>query len=294
MQRLRQILSYIFVFLFFFAIFVWHNVGIFAQAQSASGTLSVAFLDVGQGDAIYIRAPNGADMLVDGGRDNSVLQKLTEVMPAGDRALDIVLATHPDADHIGGLPKIFDEYDVGAYFDPGTASETKTYHTLMQKILAEKSTYLYALHGTRVVLDTEHSIYVDILYPDKAVKHVRDTNAQSVVLRVVYADTAFLLTGDAPIAIETKLVARSGAESISSDVLKLGHHGSRTSSSRVFLQTVQPQVAIISAGKNNRYGHPHKEVLNTLKNLQVPFLTTYDEGTIIYQTDGKTVTRVEK
>ena len=233
-------------------------------------------------------------MLVDGGRDSSVIQKFTEVMPVGDRALDIVLATHPDADHIGGLPKVFDDFSVGTFFDPGTSSQTKTYQSLMQKVAAEGSPYLYALHGTRIMLDPTIPVYADVLYPDRVVKHTKDTNGQSIVLRLVYGETSFVLTGDAPIATESTLVARSASEPIRSNVLKLGHHGSRTASSTAFLRAVAPEVAIISAGKNNSYGHPHAEVLRALKNLNILYLATYDEGNIVYKSDGKTVTRVEK
>lgn len=295
MNRTRKFLLLTIGVLTLFALFVWNSLGVFTRADiPKTDTMTVSFLDVGQGDAIYVRAPNGVDLLVDGGRDKSVVSRLKEVMDRGDSAIDIVVATHPDADHIGGLPQVFDNFAVGAFFDPGAFSDTKTYQTLMQKVSTEQSPYLYATSGTKIILDKEKNIFVDILYPSNVVKNVRDTNSRSVVLRLIYGETSFLLTGDAPIATESILVARSTDQPIRSTILKLGHHGSRTSSSRAFLQKVSPQVAIISSGQNNRYGHPHLEVLNVLKSLHIPYLATYDAGNIVYKSDSKMVTRVEK
>lgn len=243
--------------------------------------LTVAFLDVGQGDAIYIETPNGAQMLIDGGKGRAVLRQLGSMMPFFDRSIDVVLATHPDEDHIGGLPEVFDRYRIGSYLDPGLNDQSATYETIIHAVQMRHIPHTVARTGMRITL--EDGVVLEILFPDRELYGV-DANTTSVVARLVYGDTEFLLTGDAPEAVEEYLVALDPA-SLQSDVLKLGHHGSRTSSSEKFLLAVQPALAIISAGKDNSYGHPHKEVTERLSQLRIPSLATSD-GTVILKSDG--------
>ncbi len=251
--------------------------------------LTVAFLDVGQGDSIYIEAPDGAQMLIDGGNGKAVLRNLGSVMPFFDRSIDVVIATHPDEDHIGGLPEVFKRYRVGKYIDPGINDHSATYETILREAEQQGVSHVIAKRGMRIVLDKQDDIYFDILFPDRQLDGV-DTNTASVVGRLVYGNTSFLLTGDSPQAIEQYLVALDGA-TLKSDVLKLGHHGSRTSSSEIFLTTVHPSLAIISAGKDNRYGHPHKEVLDLLTRLHIPSRSTITERSIILKSDGQHIWR---
>lgn len=248
--------------------------------------LTVAFLDVGQGDAIYIETPNGAQMLIDGGKGRAVLRQLGRMMPFFDRSIDVVLATHPDEDHIGGLPEVFDRYRIGSYLDPGLNDQSATYETIIHAVQMRHIPYTVARTGMRITL--EDGVVLEILFPDRELYGV-DANTTSVVARLVYGDTEFLLTGDAPEAVEEYLVALDPA-SLQSDVLKLGHHGSRTSSSENFLTTVKPALAIISAGKDNSYGHPHKEVTDRLNMLGIPSLTT-SNGTVILKSDGHKIWR---
>ncbi|HVT75042.1 MAG TPA: ComEC/Rec2 family competence protein [Candidatus Paceibacterota bacterium] len=252
------------------------------------GFLHIYFLDVGQGDAIYIRAPGGKDMLVDSGPNAGILrERLADVMPRSDKRIDIVLETHPDADHISGFPNIFEDFDVGTFVEPGIHSKNSI-DDEMHALLAEKGVPIaIARRGDSYDLG---STSFRILFPDEDVSKYKDTNDASIVGQLVYGSTTIMLTGDSPKKVEDKLV-RLDKAGLKSDVLKLGHHGSRTSSGAAFVQAVAPAYAIVSAGAGNRYGHPHKEVLDTMKSLGIPVLQTSLEGIIEFQSDGKTIWR---
>ena len=247
--------------------------------------LVVSFLDVGQGDAILITGPTGIQMLVDGGRDRSVLRKLPEVMGPLDRSIDIVFETHPDADHIGGLSDVFERYRVSYFLSPGRESDTAENRRLEEDVAKEPGARsILARHGMRLHLGD--SAYADILYPEDNVEKLRATNDASVVMRVVYGETEFLLTGDAPSWVEDRLVASYG-DTLRSDVLKAGHHGSRTSTDALWLSKVKPDIVVISAGKDNSYGHPHPETLQRITDAGASVFSTIDLGTITITSDGK-------
>ncbi len=262
------------------------SIGYLSYAQRDNNNyMTVAFLDIGQGDAIYIEAPNGKQMLIDGGPDGKILQRLSEVMPFADRSIDIVLATHVDSDHIGGLFFVLNNYKVSDVIENGAVSKTMVYKNLEQEISKKKIPKIIANNKMRIILDRKRNIYFDILFPDRDVSKL-DSNDGSIVGRLVYGNESFMLTGDATIYTENMIRWNENPSTLRSQVLKLGHHGSRTSSSLLWLEEVRPDIAIISAGKNNRYGHPHQEILDRLKKLNIPYLATYKEGNIIFKTDG--------
>lgn len=264
-------------------VFVWQQ----AVALEDTGKLKVAFLDVGQGDSIYIETPHGNQVLIDGGKGRVVLRELGRMMPFNDRSLDVIVATHPDADHIEGLPELFSRYHVGMFIESGVRDDDNADNqALHQKVQEEGLEIIEARKEMRLVLDTDVTLH--ILFPDRDVEHV-ETNTASVVAQLTYKDTSFMLTGDSPAGIETYLTTLYG-EGLKSDVLKLGHHGSRTSSSDVFLGYVDPDYAVISAGCDNSYGHPHKEVLEKLDTFKIKTVTTCEKGTIIFESDGSAVT----
>ncbi len=250
------------------------------QVFNAQPTLlKVVFLDIGQGDSIYIEAPNGNQVLIDGGPGRQVLRALGSVMPWYDRSLDVVIATHPDADHIGGLPSVLERYQVAAVMDNGQPSNTGTYRAWQAAVAAEVkdgAQYLRARRGERFNLGA--GISLDILYPYDTPTG-KDTNDGSIVARLTYGSQAFILTGDATIKVEQQLLIAKTL--LSAQVLKAGHHGSKTSSSPAFIKAVSPIYAIISAGKNNRYGHPHQITLDNLKAAQAQILRTDEEGSIV-------------
>jgi competence protein ComEC len=262
--------------------FTWYVV----WSETPKGILTVAFLDVGQGDAIYIEAPNGNQVLVDGGSGRQILRALGAVMPFYDHSLDVVIATHSDADHIGGLPFVLDRFNVGAVLEPGVGSETNIYQEFEKR--ANDGTRLHELARRGMRLRLDNNVALDILFPDQDPTGW-ETNTASIVARLVYGESSFLLTGDSPIKIEKYLITLDG-EKLQSDVLKAGHHGSRTSSAPEYTAIVKPEYAIISVGKNNRYGHPHQEVLDLFAKLGATIFRTDASGTIVFKSDGATLT----
>lgn len=247
--------------------------------------LRVHFLNVGQGDAALIQTPSGVQVLIDGGRGNEVIKELQSVTSFFDRSIDMVVGTHPDSDHIGGLVDVLRAYEVNAILmteNEGDSDAASLYKELTRKEGAE---IIYARRGQTFALDA--STTVRVLFPETNPKDM-ESNASSIVLQLTYGSSTFMFTGDAPKGTEEYLVLVEG-ESLKSDVLKVGHHGSRTSSSELFLDEVRPQFAIISAGEGNSYGHPHVEVTDLLFNMRVTTLETSQEGTITMLSDGKTV-----
>jgi competence protein ComEC len=252
--------------------------------------LTVAYLDVGQGDATYIEAPNGAQLLIDGGADDAVLRSLARQMSPFDRTLDVVLATHPDADHIGGLIAVLERYRVDHVIGSGVASETTLYDAYTAAVAASHARHTIARRGTTIHLGD--GVRFTVHFPDRDLTGV-DTNAASVIGRLQYGATAFLFTGDSPDAIERTL-ALADQRALAADVLKVGHHGSDTSTTDIFLAAVMPQYAVISAGADNRYGHPHDEVLTQLDRIGASVFGTYTEGTVVFESNGTVVEHVKE
>ncbi|HEY4516144.1 MAG TPA: ComEC/Rec2 family competence protein [Candidatus Paceibacterota bacterium] len=244
-----------------------------------SKILTVAFLNIGQGDAIFIEAPNGNQVLIDGGPGRSILREIGAMMPFYDRSIDVVIATHPDADHVGGLNDVFDRYKISLFMEPGVDTDTNVYLELKRKIAS--TTLIEARRG--MVVELGAGVNLEIIFPVGDVTNW-ETNDASIVARLVYGETEFLLTGDAPIKTENALIYLGS--NLNADILKVGHHGSKTSTSDLFVKAVAPEYAVISSGKENRYGHPTLEVLKILENNNVKILRTDTEGRIVFGSDG--------
>lgn len=249
--------------------------------------LCVVFLDVGQGDAIFIQSPTGVQLLVDTGRDQSVLRGLSDVMDFADREIDHLLLTHPDADHIGGAVDILERFLVSQVIRTENESDTALWKATERQIEAEEAKVTMARRGQ--VFDLGGGVKLEILFPDIDPTEM-ESNTASIVARLIYGDTAFMLTGDSPKSIEEYLVLVEG-EHLKSDVLKAGHHGSRTSTAELFLVEVDPKYAVVSAGADNSYGHPHVEVTDLLFNYGAETYSTAESGNIVFWSDGDLVTR---
>ncbi len=255
--------------------------------EERGGILTVSFLDVGQGDSIFIDAPSGRQVLIDGGPDTSVLRELSKVIPWYDRSIDVMIPTHPDADHVSGLVDVLSRYRVSYIIHSDVEGDTATAEALMRSITTEGGQRIVAQRGQ--IINLGRGAYLEVLFPDRSVAHV-DTNTGCVVARLVYGATAFMFSCDAPQSIEKYLVRLDG-KALHSDVLKAGHHGSKTSSSAVFVGFVDPAYAVYSRGCDNSYGHPNKETIDTFARFAVPTFDTCEDGMVTFVSDGKTVVR---
>jgi len=245
-----------------------------------SGSLQVHFIDVGQGDSILVVAPDGKTMLIDGGEaDSGALQYLQK---KGIKRLDVVVATHPHADHIGGLVQVLKAVPVARVVTNGQSHTTRTYEDFLDAIAAAKAEYVEVKRGDTVALG---SLTFTVLNPTPGMGD--DMNNNSVVLRLAFGKVSFLFEGDAQTDAETSMSVSSFSP-VQATILKVAHHGSRTSSSPAFLALVKPKVAIYSAGLGNSYGHPHPETIAALLAVGATIYGTDVNGTVIVTTDGIT------
>lgn len=248
--------------------------------QGSAGTEftdQVFFYDVGQGDATHIRSSE-TDILIDGGRSKKVLEYLGETIPYFENTIEFLILTHPDYDHQYGLYEVVQKYDYQTIFETDSACDKKLCDKWDGVVKQEKVEV--ADRSDRIELENG---YVEFLYPYEEIqgKEVEDHNDASVIVCAVIYDTRILLTGDASKEIEEELVEKDALGSCSdTDVLKVGHHGSKTSTSPQLLERITPEYAIISAGAYNDYGHPHYDVLENLRNAGVTIFRTDTSGTI--------------
>lgn len=254
--------------------------------RSSQDKLTISFLDVGQGDATLIETPSGTDILVDGGRGKKVNRPLSEVLPFYDRTLDLVIATHADSDHIGGLEDVFADYQVANAVLPARAGDSHVWSAFekaseQERLSGAKLQRLSAGQVTRIGAMT---YLITLAPPAEAVP--ADSNDSSYVFKLVYGDTSVLLPGDISESLEMYLADKYG-EFLDADILKLAHHGSDTSSSWPFVSAVSPQFATVSAGADNSYGHPSPSVLDRLKEINASTTCTCNIGTITFVSDGR-------
>lgn len=250
-------------------------------------TSQVSFIDVGQGDATLLELSDGKNMLIDCGPKSSADELVKYLKNREIETIDYFLITHADADHVGGGVQIFENFDVLEFYRPMTYSsseekiedypvhDTIVYDDIIRASIEEQCDMFFT--SDSISWGSEDGDYfIQVLYPDKAYK---ENNDSSAVIKATIEDSSFLLTGDADTGVEKELISRYGA-TLHCDVLKVGHHGSDTSTSEKFVEVVCPNYAIISVGKNS-YGHPKQEVLDVLEMSGITVLTTMEKGDII-------------
>lgn len=245
--------------------------------NSDASALEVNFLNVGQGDATLINYLGQYQALIDGGSNGKkLLSELGKAMPWGDKNIELVILTHPDADHLSGLVDLLDNYEAGIFLDNGQEADTEIYKQLKQKIEDNKIKKESLAEGSN--FNIGELLNFKIFNPDEAGISGEERNDNSVVLKMEFGENSFLFTGDAETSAEGDMIYDE--ENINVDWLKVGHHGSKNSTAENFIEAVSPRYAIISAGAGNRYGHPHEETLARLKNKNVDILRTDEKGTI--------------
>lgn len=253
--------------------------------------LIMTVFDVGQGDSIFIELPNGNQVLIDGGPSDAVLAKLGHAMPFWDHSIDLVILTHPHADHVTGLVEVLKRYHVGMVMESDVNYATSEYSE-WHRLLREKHIPVAIAHVGQVVHLSPRA-ELDILTPRDSFIGVSPNNVHDamVISRLIYASTTALLVGDEEKPLEYRLIA--SGEDLISDILKVGHHGSKTSTTEVLIQAVRPKFAVISAGRKNRYGHPHQQTLDTLHKFGIQIFRTDTDGDISFVSNGKRIWHVE-
>lgn len=246
--------------------------------QNKESKFEVVFLNVGQGDSIFIQDKVGHQILIDGGAGKVVLNELGNKMPFWDYTLDLVILTHPDKDHLEGLIAVLNKYEVEKVLLAGIKDESAEYQIFQEMIKKQKIPILVPKRGEKIELTDGN---LGFLFPgnDFEGKKVKDTNATSSVIRLVTETQQYLFTGDAGTNVENSLIKENIY--LKSDILKIAHHGSKNSTSDNFLRAVAPTEAIISVGKNS-YGHPTDVVLKRLQDFGAKILRTDEVGDIIY------------
>ena len=245
--------------------------------------LRISYIDVGQGDSILIQTPNGKNMLIDAGDNAAGPTVVNYLQHQGIRRLDAVIWTHPHADHIGGADNVLKSFPVGQVYMPNIPANTESYKELLANMRSQNLKPIPAKTGESVDLDPE----VNALFLAPNSSHYLDTNDYSAVLRLTYGENSFLFAGDAQFTSEQEMLA--SGYTLKADVLKVGHHGSHSSTSQAFLSRVQPKYAVISVGKNNDYGHPHPETLVALDKAGTKIYRTDESGTIVAESDGRNI-----
>ncbi|MBE1304756.1 MBL fold metallo-hydrolase [Clostridium botulinum] len=252
------------------------------NTSNKSNELKVHYIDVGQGDSILVQTKD-KNILIDAGTRKSSDSLISYLKKQHIKKLDYVIATHPHEDHIGGMPKVIEEFQISNFYAPKKTANTKIFKDMILQLKKKNLKINVAKKG--ISLDLSNNSSLDFLAPVK--DNYENTNDSSAVVKLTHGNTKFLFTGDAEKTSEKDIL--NSNEDLSSNVLKVGHHGSHSSSSKEFLDKINPKIAIISCGKNNDYGHPHKETMKELNKRNIEVYRTDIDGNIVLTSDGENI-----
>lgn len=248
--------------------------------------LTVSFVDVGQGDAIFVTSPSGKHLVIDGGPSAVLLEDISQALPLTKRTIDIVLATHYDADHITGLISLLQKYHVKNIVLTKNQGDTKTFSTFFDAVEEEVSQGAHLYYGERGdEIELGDGTRLTILFPTRTLPPNVDSNDASITTLLTYGEHTVLLTGDLSEKYEGKLISEFLPQNVT--IFKAGHHGSKYSSGKQLLSYIKPEYVVISAGKDNTYGHPNPDALERLEKYSKEIISTIDKGTISFISDGR-------
>ena len=270
------------VFIVIVATFVGCSNSAKVENEYTGDNLVAHFIDVGQGDSTFIELPNGENLLIDAGDVDCGNTVVDYIKNLGVERIDYLVATHPHADHIGGMNKVIDNLDIGSIYVTDVTTTTRVFERLLTSIEKKELSIDIAEAGKEILIDSE--IKIAFLAP---ITKTKDLNNMSAVLQLQFGGVTFLFTGDAEKKVEKEILKKG--YSLKADVMKVGHHGSKTSSLKKFIEKVKPKYSVISCGKDNSYGHPSKEVLKILKSVGSKIYRTDEKGTIVITSDGRNV-----
>lgn len=249
---------------------------------SKNSFLSIHIIDIGQGDSVLIQTPNSKNILIDGGDENSFHIIKSYLKRHNVKSIDFIIATHLDSDHIGGLDNIVDTFSVKNIYTPEDNSNSLSYKNLINACKNKNLKIDYLYKGNSIDIDKDINLLT--LSPS----YIQDdSNLNSIVFKLDYKDKSFLFTGDAEISNELEITDSFNLDDV--DFLKVGHHGSKSSTSEIFLNATTPDIAVISCGYKNQYGHPHQNVLDNLSKNNILTYRTDLLGDIVFYSDGSTI-----
>lgn len=279
--RLQFIITLLIVFI---VAFTGCTLEVDTSVQDDEKDLKVHFIDVGQADSILINLPGKVTMLIDAGNNGDKDTVIDYIKSQGIKQIDFLVGTHPHEDHIGGLDAVIKSVDIGKVYMPKVTHTSKTFKDVLLAV-KEKGLKVSSPKPEEVIFD-EDSLKIQFLAPVST--KYEELNNYSIVAKITYGETSFLLTGDAEELSEKEMLKKSPSL-LAADVLKAGHHGSSSSTSPEFLKTVNPTYAVISVEEGNSYGHPHKEVIERLDKSGIKYYRTDKNGTIVMASDGKNI-----
>ncbi|MDP4009307.1 MAG: MBL fold metallo-hydrolase [bacterium] len=268
-----------YLILLFFLFLLWGNGVVWAEVIEGREA-KVVFFDIGQGDAVFLRTSHGHRILIDGGPDDTLVQKLFQELPFWSRRIDAIILTHPHADHVAGFFPILEQFDISLILWSGVRYDS-SFARQWEKLVKENGeNVIIAKFPLRILWNTFSQDFLDVLHPFESLEgqSLKDVDKSSLVLRASISERKFLFTGDLFRDGEQKLVERGF--NLRSDILHVGHHGSRTSTDPLFVEAVAPAIAVIQMGRENRFGHPHQETIATLERYGITILRTDREGDI--------------
>ena len=282
-------ISWLIIFMFLcFYVFLFQNHGRIRGVSE--GSLIIYFLDIGQGDATLIRTPNGDDVIIDGGPNNTLIRKIGEYLPITDRDIEVMVLTHPDSDHLIGLLEVLNRYRVKKVILTGVDHNLAEYDYFRQKIKDDQIETV--IINKPQTIDLGGGVAYEIFSPGENLenKTVESTNNTSIAGKIVYQNSSALITGD--LENEEDLLDKNF--NLKSDIYHVGHHGSNNANDLDFILAVDPEYAIISVGADNRYGHPNYRTVKNLEKSGAEIFRTDQQGDIIFFSDGNNFQEIKK